>query len=198
MKNKSPKLRLPNPSELAQLAAILRPNSEPETALQTAMQFYVEAVCFSLELPSTIEELVNEFGSKELRREIRRIRSEDRFTKVWADRLTLDPTKDDDPVRQYLAEKGLSLKLAQSVLKNFLRSCNSSTKDTSILRRYADSMIAKCERVSDGRKTYAIPKFMLDEIVEHTKARRKESKRKAWAKSKSRKNAAVKNAEAKS
>ena len=39
-------LQPPDPMELAKLAAILRPNLEPNAALKTAMKFYIEAVFF--------------------------------------------------------------------------------------------------------------------------------------------------------
>jgi hypothetical protein len=70
MKNKPTKFPLPEPIELAKLAAILRPQSQATSALNAAMQFYVEAVRFCGELPSTLEELVVQFGSDERRKEV--------------------------------------------------------------------------------------------------------------------------------
>ncbi len=70
MKNKASKYPLPDPIELAKLAAMLRPQSQATSALKAAMQFYVEAVLFCGELPSTLEELVAQFGSDERRKEV--------------------------------------------------------------------------------------------------------------------------------
>ena len=50
MKNKPTKFPLPEPIELAKLAAILRPQSQATIALKAAMEFYVEAVLFCREL----------------------------------------------------------------------------------------------------------------------------------------------------
>ncbi len=38
---------MPNPVELANLAAILAPKAKPAAALKRAMEFYVEALFFS-------------------------------------------------------------------------------------------------------------------------------------------------------
>jgi hypothetical protein len=70
VKNKSPKFPFPAPIELAKLAAILRPESEPASALKKAMEFYTEALLFHRDLPSKLEELVEQFGSDEQRKAI--------------------------------------------------------------------------------------------------------------------------------
>jgi len=72
MKKKQSGFPFPKPMELAKLAAILRPTSEAKAALKTAMEFYLEAVLFSRELPSTVDELLTRFGSDERRRKVQR------------------------------------------------------------------------------------------------------------------------------
>jgi hypothetical protein len=105
---KKSNLPKPEPIELAKLAAILRPDFQPKAALKTAMQFYVEAVLFSRELPSTLEELLNQFGSEERQREIIWGPLKKVIKAQWADTLELDPKKDDAPTRHYLAQSGLT------------------------------------------------------------------------------------------
>jgi hypothetical protein len=120
--------------------------------------------------------------------------------------LELDPTKDDDPVRQYLAGQGLHFKTAKSVLDNFCRYYNAPlpertshgfSRPTShaFPRPSVESVIAGFERVSSGRKTYAIPRVDLDSTVRHAKRRRREDKRKSWRTRKDRKKRPLKNAQ---
>jgi hypothetical protein len=183
VKNKGAKIPLPEPIELAKLAAILRPEFEAAAGLKVAMQFYVEAVLFCRESASmSFEDLIARFGSDKRHLALMAEPLKKVVEAQWADALQLDPKKDDDPVRQYLDEQGLHLKRAQSVLDNFRRYYNSLPKDTWMAnqRPNVESVIARCERVSNGEKTYAIPKFMLESLVEHAKWRRRESKRKAW------------------
>ena len=183
MKNKASKFPLPKPIELAKLAAILRPEFQAAGALKVAMEFYVEAVLFCRESSSmSFEDLITRFGSDKRHLALMAEPIKKVVEAQWADTLELDPKKDDDPVRQYLAAQGLPLKKAQSVLDNFRRYYNALPKNTWMADRRpgVESVIARCKRVSDGRKIYALPRFMLESIVEHAKWRRRESKRKAW------------------
>jgi hypothetical protein len=68
------------------------------------------------------------------------------------------------------------------VLDNFRRYYNALPKNTWMAdsRPGVEDVIARCERVTDGGKIYALPRFMLESIVNHWKSRRKEDKRKAW------------------
>jgi hypothetical protein len=67
VKNKGAKIPLPEPIELAKLAAILRPEFEAAAGLKVAMQFYVEAVLFCRESASmSFEDLIARFGSDSL------------------------------------------------------------------------------------------------------------------------------------
>jgi hypothetical protein len=183
VKRKGSKFPLPDPIELAKLAAILRPEFQPAGALEVAMQFYVEAVFFCQESSAmSFEDLIARFGSEKRHLALMAEPLKKVIGVQWADNLELDPGKDDDPARQFLAEQGLHLKRAQSVLDNFRRYYNSLPKDTwkPDQRPNVEVVIARCERVSDGKKTYAIPRFMLESIVEHGKWRRRASKRKTW------------------
>lgn len=186
---KPTKSPLPDPMELAKLAAILRrsPDSKPTAALKVAMEFYVEAVLFSRELSSmSFEDIVAEFGSE--KRWLAQIRQplEKAAETDWADTLELDPQKDDDPARQFLAAHGLPLKKARSVLDNVRRYCDKPVpRGTHSLhsRPSADAVIARCERITaEGKKTYAIPKYILDGIIYYAKERRMQSKRESWRK----------------
>src|SRR4029077_19927262 len=117
-------LPLPEPMELAKLAAALRPdfepNFEPKAALRTAMELYVEAVFFLRELPSTSEDdLVMKFGSHERGMALMARPMKQAMERVWEDTLELDPPRDDDDARRFLAEQGLPRKTARSVLNNF-------------------------------------------------------------------------------
>jgi hypothetical protein len=192
VKTKGSKFPPPEPIELAKLAAILQPESEPAGALKVAMKFYVEALLFCQESASmSFEDLIARFGSEKrhLAQMAEPIKKAVRARS--ADSLELDFTKRDDPVRQYLAAQGLLLKKPQSVLDNFRRYWNARPKDTwTADQRSFESVIAGCERVSDGRKIYAIPKFRLESIVNYRKSRRREDKRKAWRKTRQTKSSA--------
>jgi hypothetical protein len=185
-KDKVSKFPLPKPIELAKLAGILGPNFQrPAEALKVAMEWYFEAVLFARELPSTPEELLIKFGSQERQLEVILGPIKKDFKAMWADTLELDPKKDDDPARQYLAEHGLSLKTARSVLDNFRRCRN---RPLPVYRKYsipsADGIIARFERVTNGQKTYAIPKFVLDDIICYHKDGRLLQMRESWHKRK--------------
>ena len=108
MKNKEPKFPLPKPIELAKLAAILRPESQPTAAIKVAVQFYIEAVQFCKgSSTKTWEEL--EFGSE--KRWLEHVEQiEKAVEERWKDTLELDPDKPTDPARQFLAKRGLDLK----------------------------------------------------------------------------------------
>jgi hypothetical protein len=211
MKKKPPKIPLPEPIELAKLAAILHPHLfatlniencadiEAAAAVKVAMKVYVEALLFCQESSSmSLDDLITKFGSMKRQMEQYFAVANEPTKKVveaqLADALELDPEKDDDPVRQYLAERGLRLKTAQSVLNSIRRQYNSLLEDPGISDRLLDleSVIAKFERGRDSERTYAIPKFMLDNAIEHAKERRKESKRKSWHTRKSREKPAKK------
>jgi len=182
-------LPLPEPIELAKLAAILRPGAEPKAALITAMRFYVEAVFFMRELPSTLGELVTQFGSEERWKEIAFEPVKKAIGARLADTLELDRTKQphEDEALSYLAQHGLPLKTARAALNNIRRYLDARPTETergkvmtAPLRESPASVIAKCERVKNGRKVYDIPKFLLEGAVDSAKSRRSENKRKAW------------------
>ena len=151
------------------------------------MEFYVEAVFFSRELSSmTFEDIVAKFGSE--KRWLAQISEppEKLAEADWADTLELDPQKDDDPVRQFLAAHELPLKKARSVLENVRRYCDKPVpQGTHSLhsRPSADAVVARCERITaKGKKTYAIPKYILNGITCYAKERKMQSKREYWRK----------------
>jgi hypothetical protein len=199
VKDKGSKFPLPKPIEIATLAAILRPDSQPADAMKVAMEFYVEAVLFCQESSSlSFEDIVEKFGSGKRYVAFMTKGFKKWVEAQWADTLELDPQKDDDPVRQYLRERGLLLKRPQSVLDNFRCYYNASISKGVLRlssRPSAENGIARCERITDGRKTYAIPKFMVDKIIRYAKWSRRESKRQSWRKRKSGKKPPYKNAQ---
>jgi hypothetical protein len=176
MKNKASKSPLPDPIELAKLAAILRRShdSKPTSALKVAMEFYVEAVLFSCELSSmSFEDIVAKFGSEkrwpaQISEPLEKAAEAD-----WADTLELDPQKDDDPARQFLVAHGLPLKKARSVLDYVRLYCDKPVPQGThslFSRPSADAVIVRCERITaEGKKAYAIPKYILNGIIYYAK-----------------------------
>jgi hypothetical protein len=189
MKKKPSEFPLPEPIELAKLAATLRPGSQPALALKVAMEFYIEAVFFCRESSSMgLEDIIAKFGSEKrwLAQASEPIKKA--VAAQWADTLELDPEKDDDPARQYLAEHGLQLKRARSVLDNFRRYYNKPLPEGTYRlhsRLGAEAVIEKCERITaEGKKTYAMPKSILDGMIHYAKDRSVERKRESWRKRK--------------
>ena len=131
MKKKRSDFLPPEPIELAKLAAILRPDFKPKAALKPAMEFYVEAVLFSRELPSTLEEIVTQFGSEERWKALLAAPVKEALKKDWSDTLELDPNpkKNEDEARQFLEQRGFPMKKARSVLENIRRYCQSAAND---------------------------------------------------------------------
>jgi hypothetical protein len=96
----------PGPLELATLAAILVPGHPPEFGMQEAMEFYLEAVLFSRELPSDLDGLVTLFGSAQRKADRLRREAEEVTSLVWeTDTLKLEPKEDFDEARTFLAEQ---------------------------------------------------------------------------------------------
>ena len=198
-KNKASKLALPQPIELAKLAAILGPVAKPPTALKNAMQFYIEAVAFSREYsPKTFEELFGEFASDETQRARRITELEQKLKVIREDTLELDPQKrgaDADDTRKFLAQRGWSPKTARTVLNNFRR-CWEQPLPKGAFRPFdkpsAETVIAQCKRVSDGKKTYHFSKSILESLATYAKWRENERKRKSWHTRKSREKPAQK------
>ena len=79
--------------------------------------------------------------------------------------LELDPQKrgaDVDAVRKFLAEHGLPLKTARAVLDNFRRYWDQPLPKDAFRphERPSASVIAECERMSDGKKNYYLSKSL--------------------------------------
>jgi hypothetical protein len=185
MKTKASKSPLPEPIELAKLAAILRrdPNSKPASALKVAMEFYLEAVILCRECASmSFEDLIAKFGSEKRLLELTAERIKKVVRPRWEDALELDPAKHTDPVRDFLAKYGLLLKAPSAVLNHIRDVWNARPKDA-IASKYtgsADALITHCKTVSDGKTIYKIPKFLLEAAADHANQRRKETKRKSY------------------
>jgi hypothetical protein len=191
---------LPEPAELAKLAAILGPKLQPGAALKVAMQFYVEAVLFCREHSSEpFEELFTAFASEGTQR-AQRIRSLGQELKaIGEDTLELDPQKrgaDADTVRKFLDECGLSLKTPRAVLDSIRRYWNQPLpKEVAIYEQGKEGkvniswayqrlsfqeMIASCEHDRNGKKTYKLPKSLLESVANFAQRSRKEQKRRSW------------------
>src|SRR5437867_10666635 len=91
---------LPQPMEFAKLAATLSPDDSPSRALKKAMEFYVEAVLFSDELPADIEGLVRHFGNQERRLALMARPIEAAIEADWKNTVDLEPAKNDDEARR--------------------------------------------------------------------------------------------------
>jgi hypothetical protein len=178
---KTENFAMPKPMELAKLAAMLAPTLQRlapgsrrdnalKEAMESAMEYYVEAVCFLNELPSDWEKIFEQFGSTE------RIFQWLQEHAPEQEKLKLDPNKDDDEARQFLADYGLSLKLAKSVLNNFRRSWKTLYPG----RENADTIIAQWESTENGKKIYMIPERFLIGMAKHAKQRSSETKQKGW------------------
>ena len=173
-------LTLPEPFELATLAAILLPGAEPDKALTKAMELYIEAVLFVRELrPLCYGDLIRKFGSRKQRAALFVKPIVQAIEAQWNETLELEPEKNDDPVRQFLAERGLKLKDARSVFENIRRRCDRLPVPVpGHPQKDAAWIVAEAESEKDGKKIYRIPKFILDEILEDARLRRSESRRK--------------------
>ena len=160
-----PKLQLPEPMELAKLAAILRPESQPDAAMQTAMQFYVEAVLFLGEQPSSFESLLERYGSGKRKRAL--LVKEAKA--IWKDTLELDTNADDDEARRFLSECGVKLKKAGAVIGKIRDYCLEP-----------ETLLAQTKRERGGRTFYAIPRHILRLVADRAKRKRKDDKLKSW------------------
>jgi hypothetical protein len=176
---------LPEPIELAKIAAVLPPSYAPSAAVEKAMELYVEATLFVGELPQdgTVDEFIERFGSE--------ARNNDRIRRGFgailagqeSDTLELDANKDNDPnkdeARRFLAERGLRLyKTTRAVL--------------AIVRRYyqrprvAGSVIpdkASITALIDGYKnakrgTHNFPRTILAWAASYATQRSSEANRK--------------------
>ncbi len=194
------KLPLPQPMDLATLAAILLPSGEQNAALKKVMEFYVEAVFCVREWPATFAELVAKFGSPARRPSYSKLVGE-YFEARDNDTLELDmkKEKDHDEAREFVAECGHPLKQARSVI-DLLRRHHSSVASASdpeksrLPQKSWKELLREIGRNEDGSRLhwrletpdsfprYAIPKAMLEDAVKYARAERSETKRKAWKK----------------
>jgi hypothetical protein len=185
MKNKASKSPLPEPIELAKLAAILRrdPDSKPASALKVAMEFYLEAVILCRECAAmNFEDLITKFGSEPRWIKLCAAPAEDENQAIWKDTLELDPAKDTDAVRKFLAKCGLDLKTPGAVLNNIRKAWDARPQSWLRVgpRKSADALIAQCKTVSDGRTIHNIPRSLLEFTADYANERRKKIDRTSW------------------
>ena len=186
MKTNQPKSLLPPPMELAKLAAMLRPSAKAGEALKAAMELYLEAVLFVDRLPAGNAELLEMFESYDRRNAQRLKKIGEMFEAIEKGRLTdsleLNMAANDDPVRQYLAAKGLVLKNSRAVVENIDNWYEDLVKAQAQVRGRPKDLncIVNERKDGNGQRILAIPRSVLDDIATQAAERRKESKRKAW------------------
>ncbi|HSS15381.1 MAG TPA: hypothetical protein VLQ29_00180 [Candidatus Dormibacteraeota bacterium] len=187
---------LPEPIELAFLAAILTPglkpgrvayeNREIKAALRRAMQFYLEATFFYQELSEkSLDELITELGCWPRVEEWLMERRKPKAT------LTLehDPLKEwnEDPARRYLGKHGLRFKRPKALLNHMrlkspglFKGWRASLTTMSLADFFctAETFLAAFRRTLNGRDVYDLPIPVLDQIVQL----RREQKRRKVAK----------------
>jgi len=181
MKNRKAKngadaaIALPKAMELAKLAAILAPNAEPKTAIERAMKFYGEAVCFVRELAEKPDALLSYLSDERWRERVIIPELGDTLpgalAKAREDTLELHQRAQSDPARDYLSQHhGLKMwKQARTVLDNF--------------RRYherGEHLIGSWKRTKNGRIVYEIPRSRLDGLALFLKSRRSQRGRTGW------------------
>lgn len=177
---------IPSASELATLAAILAPDGQPSSAVRKAMEFYIEAMFFlrnNSELPTNFEILVREFGNEEQRERVLSRLWDQETQAQWADVLELDPEKHDDEVRRFLAEHGYRVKWARTVLDNLRGNYKSVAQANAghVRGKPLDpASIFEESNPENSKKTYFIPRFILEDMANRVKHRRAETKHKAW------------------
>jgi hypothetical protein len=197
-KSKTPANLLPEPMELAKLAALLAPTSGPLEALKKAAQLYTEAVFFMRGIPS-FEALDRNFGNQERRR--RELMPEPPIENHFLKALLLDPAVfPNDAAGALLSKHGLPLKTAKSVLAHlhrFLKSQHEEAAKRELrypndpkklpefrleLARQARSIIEGLQiKRKDGQLIgYEIPARWLLSVARGAKQRRSESRRKGW------------------
>jgi hypothetical protein len=177
MKKSTPKkganvaIALPKPIELAKLAAILCSNAQPKTAMERALKFYVEAVCFLRELAEKPHAL-SAYLSVERQRELFIMPElHAGLAKEREDTLELDPQAESDPAREHLSKRhGLTMwKQGRTVLDNFR-----------LYHERAEDLIESWKCTKNGRIVYEIPRSSLDRLALFLKSRRTERGNRSW------------------
>jgi hypothetical protein len=171
-----PKHALPDALELAKLAALI-PRSEIQSQadrVRIAAEIYVEAVILREECASfSLEELIARYRNK-------RQAAIARFEARWQDRLELDPAKESDPVRDYLAARGLPLKTARKTLEHV----------RAVWKQIPAGRPPYWEFDAEIRKNsgpYFIPRWLLDEVVGSNKSKQRRAVQKSKARPRRRK-----------
>lgn len=165
--------------ELAKLAALLpqNANASPARTLEVAMEFYVEAVILCRQnADMSLDDLTAKFRSRKRLQELRTDRIKEADQARWRDTLELDPEKDTDQARAYLAEQGLSIKTGRTVLDHIREAWNARPAD---MISGSFDVLANCRRSLDGKTVYWIPRFLLEAVARMKKSHRKKIKQKS-------------------
>src|SRR5438445_798796 len=114
---------LPLPIEIAKIAAILSRGRNSEAGdIDDAIKLFLRAAIRCEELDElSLDQIAEKVGDRELLDLLSQEAGAIMGEKRWADTLELDPEKDDDPARQFLATQGVARKSGQSVLENVRR-----------------------------------------------------------------------------
>lgn len=182
----------PDPMQLAQLAAILDPASEPRHALTKAMKLYFEAVLVSRELPSDFQTLFLTFGNPDrlIESAVRCIRNANEALR--ADSLTLEPNKSFDDARSFIDAHARHVRVinkrehlfksARSVIKNLRDFRNSIpiSPGTKAFYLPTDQWLEQLKCSENGSVTYNIPRSWLIDLVEYKKNQTSEVRKTGW------------------
>lgn len=167
------------PMELAKLAAMLGARLSPHDALTQAMALYNEAVEFleyyqARQKSQFMAQAKNELGFK-----LEAVSAE--VLLLDKNRLKLEPSKNDDQVRQFFAKSGFDVKNGENVLRRFRRLFSD------VCSGNADKFIDACKSSQNGETIYRVPIAFLEALVLAAKKRRSETKHRAWQKRRNKK-----------
>jgi len=174
-------ISLPAPTEIAKIAAILSLSlrRSPEKAIDHAIRLLFRTTLRYNELHKLgLVELAEKLGDLPVLDLIAGTAGEYSNQARWVDTLEFDRAQNDDPARQFLAEKGVRLK-APGVVKN-------------IRCYYGPKALEKCKRIKNRKEVFAIPRFILEGVAAEVISRDREKKRKSYHKRQQAKLEAVK------
>lgn len=181
----SPAVSPPQPMELAKLAALLGPNEPPSSAIEKAMQFYVEASLVCRELPPSSDELIKKYGSEARRTELMASKMGAELKPFQSDTLEFCPSKNDDELRRYMYKLGLKIKTGRGVIEN-IKTHRENLPDAfrQEERPSVDQLMCTWRRADDNETIYDVPRCFVESLVSSAKERRSNSKKKGWKKRK--------------
>jgi len=164
-----PKRALPDPLELAKLAALVPRCSTPASQVRTALELYIEAMILCRRYASlSLEELIGAFRNKH---QVAIERIEKKNLAWWKDVLELNQNKESDPARDYLVQRGLRLKTPDKVLEH-ARAAWNAQNNPFLWPNY----------VIGTKFPYLIPRGLLDAVIAASKSAQKKSRRESQMK----------------